>query len=604
MSLLHSNFELASPVERFLAPRRKFSFRLCVNVLCHLLVIALLVSVGRKLFWHIKTTGMSGVDTFVYWKQAKLLLSGELDLSHLTSEESVARATTVALNTLSLALFGVNDYALRLGIGLINLLNIVLVYCLALRISRNAIVSAVAAALYALNRFILIYAATELPHIYGTAFFLLSAHCALSVVSPSLARWKRIAAAGAMGFFLGSGALTHEDLIILAAGLALGLLVSSLSLTDKLARGFGDVFLKLGGALALGGVLGVAWPMAVVRLTPAALFWGLLDIRSETDRNTLVRTAGHFVHLTAVRIWGDLIFNLLRVPLSVAVIAVVLSSPFLFLWRRDKKSSIILLIAIGMMFYLLVFIYVLQIYLEGSYVRILIPATTLMMVLGPAGGYVIAKRFLQLLRVPFAMGVGTTAAVFGFGLEAHSLDSLVGLRPPISPYRLLYDATKEMVTLRERLLLPGCYALPWDSVGIGSDVYLGHRVVPLYLAADLKPFDAFVAAHSVRYVLVSTPLPGKAELAHILNTFTVVYGTDLPAALEKTLQPISQVKRPPEWWLPAQADQVWHGETRVDWSVPVCEYEAEVLRALLTARGASVVVRKADFGEVYKLPTP
>jgi hypothetical protein len=60
--------------------------------------------------------------------------------------------------------------------------------------------------------------------------------------------------------------------------------------------------------------------------------------------------------------------------------------------------------------------------------------------------------------------------------------------------------------------------------------------------------------------------------------------------------------RPPHWWLPDAARQVWRGETQVRWSPQLCAYESEVLRRLMAARHARVVSDVAQVGEVYELP--
>jgi hypothetical protein len=161
----------------------------------------------------------------------------------------------------------------------------------------------------------------------------------------------------------------------------------------------------------------------------------------------------------------------------------------------------------------------------------------------------------------------------------------------VSPHRQLYDAVKDRVASERKLLLPACFAIeaPWPWVGIASPVYLDGNVVQIYrLRRRFASVDRLIALHHVGYVYVATtPQPGMWPRERIERLFRETYGAPMDRTLLDALPRVSQ--------------QVWRGDTRVEWTSAACGYEAQTLRRLLEARGARVALTIPGMGDVYEL---
>lgn len=158
----------------------------------------------------------------------------------------------------------------------------------------------------------------------------------------------------------------------------------------------------------------------------------------------------------------------------------------------------------------------------------------------------------------------------------------------MSVYRQLYDALKDRVTAQRKLLLPACFAIDFPYVGIASGVYLDGNVVPIYLLRDFAPLDALIAANRVGYVFVpEAPKRGMWPRERVERLFRDTYGVAVDRALLDSLPRLGQ--------------ELWRGDTRVEWTGAACKYEAQVLRRLLDERGARVAVSVGDLGDVYEL---
>src|SRR5262249_45701912 len=117
---------------------------------------------------------------------------------------------------------------------------------------------------------------------------------------------------------------------------------------------------------------------------------------------------------------------------------------------------------------------------------------------------------------------------------------------------------------------------------------LNGNVVPIYLLKDFVSLDALIAANHVGYVYVpETPLRGMWPRERVELLFRETYGTAIDHALLDSLPRLPQ--------------QLWRGDTRVEWTGAACAYEEETLRRLLQERGARVVATVPDMGNVYEL---
>jgi hypothetical protein len=541
---------------------------------------------AHRLFSGITAVGMSGVDTFEYWKYAKELTEGRADFIF-------DRLSFYSLNMLAMKTLGVNDYAIRAFVGAAQIVNVGLVYLLAIRMSWKPLVALSAAALYGLNPVIFAYAATELPHIYGATFVLLAGHCAISAVASGTRPGMRLIATAGAGFFAADAVLTHEDLLLLTMGLGLASVLMVPGGRWFLPRIYRSI--AVGAGFTAGFLCGLLWPMLVTGVGPSRLVGDFFAVRAMIDENTLLRTSGAVFPMTMPRIFSN-VADLVRQPLFTTVLVVIIATPLYQLRRRQEWLKQPLVLEAMVLSHIVLFVCLGRIYLEGGYQRIFIPSIALIFGMSLCGGHELVRIALSRITPPMkASGMATALCVAIASATLITYQPQVYAARPTSPHRQLYDAVKDAVTADRKLLLPACFApadgfsLQVDWVGIGSEVYLGRNAVPVYLAGELEPFDKFVTDHSIRYVFVANSyIRGMMPRDRVVDIFAVLYGAQLPADTRDTLRVAPQ--------------EIWPGETRVIWSQSACSFEAATLRRLLSERQGQPVARMLGLGEVYELP--
>jgi hypothetical protein len=247
--------------------------------------------------------------------------------------------------------------------------------------------------------------------------------------------------------------------------------------------------------------------------------------------------------------------------------------------RRSERLRMLLTIEIPVAVYVAGFLGIAQIYLEGNYQRLFVP------LLGPTIVFALCGAYLL---VPVRRWVAAVTIVVWAAYVVIAPRPWNFAPPAVSPYRQLYDAVKDRVTPQRKLLLPACYAIGQTWVGIGSSVYLGADVVPIYLLQDFVSLDALIAANHVGYVyLPSTPLPGMWPRERIEQLFRGTYGEPIDPAVLDALPRVSQ--------------QVWRGDTRVEWTKAACADEENLLRRRLEEQGARLAWTVRNLGDFYEI---
>jgi hypothetical protein len=529
-----------------------------------------------RLFSGMTVVGMNGVDTFEYWKYADEFLHGKSDFEF-------DRLAFYAINVAAFKLLGANDYAMRAFVGAFALINIALVYLLGWMVARNAVVALAAAVLYAFNPTVLMYATMELPHVAGATFVLIAALFALPASDQSASPRRRRTASFLLGAMLAAAVLTHEDLVFLTVGYVLAIALPAVLSAEPLAPsrpGGRDLALTL-ASLVLGGAACAAVLMFALRVGPIKMAEDFFHLRTHFNKNTAVRTGGDFFGYVTLRMLKN--FTVDTVGGVVTAVAVVLGVivPAKFVLRRCDRMRVLLTLELPVLMFVVCFLGVAQIYLEGPYRRIFVPLIGPTLVFAVCGSY--------LLLQPLRRGIAIVTVLAGVAYVLFGFEPWTFASPPISPHRRLYDAVKDLVTPERKLLLPACYADYRDWVGIGSRVYLDGDAVPIYHLRNWMSFDALIAAEQVGYVYVpGLQLPGQSSRDWIEQLFRLTYGIPIDSTLLNGLPQVSQ--------------EIWRGDTRVVWTDEACKFEAQVLRRLLSERGARLV--ETVPGEIYELPRP
>ena len=545
----------------------------------HLLALVLLAGImaalSIRLFSGMTTVGMSGVDTFEYWKYAN-------EIIHDKREFVFNRLSFYAINVLALKVLGPNDYAIRATIGALAVLNVGLVYLLSYRLSASTLIALAVAALYAFNPVMLRYAETELPHITGATFVLLTFLFSLPVLDRRQGLNRRLACAFLAGVAIAGAVLTHEEIIFLAAGHCFAIALVLLTASDRPPdRAWSREFAPIAAALALGGAVGALWPMLATGVGPGKIVRDFFALRAAVDENTAIRTGGDFLKVVLARAITGFTVDSLGWILTVLAAALAVIVPMQYARRRTWALAAVLSIEIAIVFYIVAFLGIGRVYLEGSYQRLFIP------MIGPTIAFTLASGFLIFNR-RWLRGFALFVLVGVSSLMVWTYQPWVYYERVPTRHRALYDAAKALVTPDRRLLLPACFGLDASWVGIGSKVYLGDNVVPIYLMRQLVSFDELLAKEKIGFVLVPTnPLRGMWPLDQMQKLFSVTYGEPMTEAELKSLSQVSQ--------------DVWRGDTRVEWSREACAFESSTVRKLVEQHGGRPVASAPGVGDIFAL---
>ena len=556
---------------------------LFLRLACFLGACLIMAFISYRLFAGITLVGMQGFDTFVYWDAADRILQGRTDFY-------ADRLAFYAFNVLAMKLLGINDYALRLFVGAAAVINIGLVYFLSYRVCVNAMVALAVTAVYAFNPTILLNSGMELPHIYGATLVVAAAITALYAIDPAIAPRLRSIYIGLTGFFLALAAFTHEDLIILALAFAvlLGLMVprkkplwagASLRSVLSAAMYFGSGF-----------VFGVAGPMVVLGIAPDKVFHDIYEIGSDVEQTT-VHTWEYF-GVIASRMLHNVVSESLGPRLSIIAGIAIPGIPLAYAVFRTKTLKAALVLEAVALTYSFGFLLAQRNFETNyNYSRVFVPVTGLIVVFSICGLYLIAQSILE-ARVTrgYASFVTTLLICTAAALVVAGYHPASYQPRAVSISRNLYNGLKNIVTSQRRLLLPACSAeaAVSNKVGVSSEVYLGRRVVSL-LTTPVDDFDSFLAAHSIRYVLVPGGFGISAiKLDDLRHLFSIFYGAQLPANVERSL---------------ANAGPAVYHRDRVNLTLEACAFEAATLRRKLLERHSRVIVSLPNgLGDVYELP--
>jgi len=544
-----------------------------------LISLALLLGVmsvlSFRLFAGMTTAGMSGVDTFEYWKNANEIMHDKRDFVF-------NRLSFYAINILAFKVLGANDYAIRSAVGVMAVLNVGLVYLLSYRLASSALSALAVAALYAFNPVLLRYAETELPHIAGATFVLLTFLFSLPLIDRQERLNRRLACAFLAGAAMAAAVLTHEDLVFLAGGHVLAIALVLFTAPDRPAgTARPREFALIIAALVLGGVFGTLLSMLATGVGPVKVVRDFFALRAAVDGNTAIRTGGEFLKIVFVRAITNFTVDTVGGILTMLAAAFAVIVPIAYARRRRRDLAALLSIELPLVFYIVAFLGIGRVYMEGSYQRLFIP------LLGPTLAFTLASGFLLFDRA----WLRRIALVVLVGISSFLVWTY---QPWVQPervptrHRALYDATKALVTPERRLLLPACFGLDASWVGIGSKVYLGDNVVSIYLMNELVGFDTLLAKEKIGFVLVATnPLRGMWPLDQMQKLFSVTYGEPMTDTQVKTLSRVSQ--------------DIWRGDTRVDWSPEACAFESSSVRKLVEERGGRPVASAPGVGDIFAL---
>lgn len=188
-----------------------------------LVALAAIVVVAWVVRWDgLDAIGVGGNDTILYYSLAEQWLQGNF-VFRIGDSIEVCRPVLLAFNALALQIFDHTDDAIKRANSLLDLANLLVLSRLAWMLSRRRAVVLACAASYAIMPLAVWSARQELAHTIST-FFSLNAFLAIWLASCMYNGRRSLVYSFLAGLCVGAAALTHEDLIFLAAPLALFLL--------------------------------------------------------------------------------------------------------------------------------------------------------------------------------------------------------------------------------------------------------------------------------------------------------------------------------------------------------------------------------------------
>src|SRR4030042_6833209 len=192
-------------------------------------MIGILLLAGYAYFLNITTIGIWGADTFTYWGWGYRWSQGEYGLFG-----SFRPVVSLAYG-LSLKLFGINDYSIKILNSVLGLFNILLAFIIASVISRSGLVGIATAILYAFSPTIIQMNKNERIHTLSCFFLLLSLLCFIVFYhfrgKPDNNKWyafEQYLFLILSGFLLGVSCHIHQEISLIGPGFISFLLVAAI----------------------------------------------------------------------------------------------------------------------------------------------------------------------------------------------------------------------------------------------------------------------------------------------------------------------------------------------------------------------------------------
>jgi hypothetical protein len=173
--------------------------------------------------------GISPGDNFRYIREAKIWAAG----SPPKFAGIFYRPVSYFLHGMAIKIFGYNDYSIKILHGFMDMINILLIFFIAAKLTKNPWVGVLSSLLYAFLPKVIYLARNEMVHVESTTFVLLSIFFFILFDSQRKNRFKLYLLLFLSGLNSGLAANTHADLAFLAPGYVLYLFIKSYNSQNK-----------------------------------------------------------------------------------------------------------------------------------------------------------------------------------------------------------------------------------------------------------------------------------------------------------------------------------------------------------------------------------
>ena len=463
--------------------------------------------------------GVGGNDTILYYSLAEQWLQGNFVFS-IGDSFAVYRPVLLAFNALALKVFGHSDYAIKLANVLLDTVNLLLLSRLAWHLAGSRAVVLACAASYAMMPLAIWSARQELAHTIST-FFALGAF--LSIWRASLAESGRagLIYAALAGGCVGAATLTHEDLIFLAAPLALFLFFASRfrGAVDSLSED-----LRRLAAFCIGPLLAAAIVMFFESATVQAFVKSSIVSAGRDDRI--------FLEVFARFVWDGIVGS------SSATMALYLAGALVFLgcklvFPRVKPEPLFVLSVGFCIFTVLSFVFASAVFFGTFFPRGFLPLIPLALVAvfhslakmtgrlhGVLSGALLATAVVFLVLSNLASFSAFNVANRKFSsqwaepawpnqanLERGFLEFLIDAKyiPSYATHwRALFDALSDKVDDSHKILvMPSTVFYAAGRRALQTEVYFGDNAIYRLDHSD-QTLQEVVKSHNVKWVVFTT----------------------------------------------------------------------------------------------------
>jgi len=540
-------------------------------------IVVLFVLAAYPRLVRLPDRGIHGSDVFWYWACASLWSQGCAHFADTGVE--FFRPVAFLLHSCAHTLLGHTDWAIKALHANMDLLSTGLILGATWALSGSRWLGLAVAAGYAVNSRVIHAARIELVHAPSTTFLLLAYVPLLLLLRKKTTPRSRteMCAAVAAGLCLSLGGSLHEDLYLLAPGVALGIALPCIC-----GAGKRDVRLAARRVLCFSvGVLVIPIAFALW-LGPGRLIAMLTSVQHVSD----LYSGGPSFQSGAVSDWlawrlGDLTGSVSLLLRDASwILATVPVAGALVFWRRSGNSRwICLAVLLGALGYVILYSIILPTRpLTKDQARVIFPVVFCCLPAAWAFAYHAAKGVSHWGRVAVVV-----LAMAGTALEARgSAPYVEWLENPdnVTQLRWLHDTLDKHLDDQNRLLIAPTIAQSC-RLGMENAVYLGDRMVYLREAgAVADSFDSVLAAEHIGYIFVT-----KTNDRRLLTAKSMVKYRLTSDAIEVRLLPVV-LGRP-------------FGMNRETYSA---DKETALILDVIRKREA-VVFASSRHGTVYSLPT-
>lgn len=519
------------------------------------LIIILFLSAWAR-FDGITRQGISSGDSIRNISEAKLWATGQPP----KFAGKFYRPVTFFLQGMAIKIFGYNDYSVKILHGLMDMINILLIFLIAGKFVNNLWVGVFSSLLYAFLPKVISFTRSEMLHVESTTFVLLALFFLILFNSQKKSGFKVYLLLFLSGLSSGLAANTHADLAFLAPGYVLYLFIKSYdpqnkkkSLKQFLIWAFVFSF-SFFIPYFLGFLLFGAKRVVRIMLREGALArWNMDNIYDSVSK---------------VRLFLGIIYNSLKFYFGKQFFFIgilLIGTIFVIIYRKIKKESDPLLAYLPLMLiFSYLFIYSCIFSSTIACERYFMPLLPLVIFIVTIWYYKIARQFLD------KHSVIVFICIFAILFLLNPKKMMPGKRKYISPYRKIYDILKDEVNSKNKLLIAP--VVIYVDRGYQLDLYFGKNAVymchlplkNLNKEYNLKSLTELLAGLNIRYIFVG--------------------GTIDRSLLDPNT---------PRW----ERCKNWYRKDAKPYSL---EKDLEIIQAYIKSKGG-MVINMNRFGEIYYL---